>query len=117
VLIDERMSKFKNIILVLSGKGGVGKSTFSAQLAFAFAAKGWEVGLLDIDICGPSALPPDTSIQNIAALYRNIFEWSLPVCYPLARTRTRCGLVCDFCCAPHSHGQLPGLTFWCQGKN
>lgn len=53
-LIDERIGKFKHIILVLSGKGGVGKSTFSAQLAFAFAAKGLEVGLLDIDICGPS---------------------------------------------------------------
>jgi Mrp family chromosome partitioning ATPase len=49
------MSKFKHIILVLSGKGGVGKSTFSAQLAFACAAQGLEVGLLDIDICGPSA--------------------------------------------------------------
>jgi Mrp family chromosome partitioning ATPase len=56
-LIDERIGKFKHIILVLSGKGGVGKSTFSAQLAFAFAAQGLEVGLLDIDICGPSALP------------------------------------------------------------
>lgn len=51
------MSKFKHIILVLSGKGGVGKSTFSAQLAFAFAARGLHVGLLDIDICGPSAMP------------------------------------------------------------
>lgn len=56
VLIDERMSKFRHIILVLSGKGGVGKSTFAAQLAFAYAAKGLDVGLLDIDICGPSAL-------------------------------------------------------------
>jgi Mrp family chromosome partitioning ATPase len=39
---------------VLSGKGGVGKSTFSAQLAFTLAASGRQVGLLDIDICGPS---------------------------------------------------------------
>lgn len=53
-LIDERISKFRHIILVLSGKGGVGKSTFSAQLAFAMASKGMDVGLLDIDICGPS---------------------------------------------------------------
>jgi len=48
------MAAVKHKILVLSGKGGVGKSTFSAQLAFALAAQGKEVGLLDIDICGPS---------------------------------------------------------------
>lgn len=41
-------------ILVLSGKGGVGKSTFSSQLAFALSSHEKEVGLLDIDICGPS---------------------------------------------------------------
>ncbi|XP_057420812.1 cytosolic Fe-S cluster assembly factor NBP35-like [Lotus japonicus] len=52
--IKERMATVKHKILVLSGKGGVGKSTFSAQLAFALAAKDFEVGLLDIDICGPS---------------------------------------------------------------
>jgi Mrp family chromosome partitioning ATPase len=38
----------------MSGKGGVGKSTFSAQLTFALAARDFQVGLLDIDICGPS---------------------------------------------------------------
>lgn len=54
MLITERLKKVKNIILVLSGKGGVGKSSVSAQLAFALASKGLEVGLLDIDICGPS---------------------------------------------------------------
>ncbi|WMV56825.1 hypothetical protein MTR67_050210 [Solanum verrucosum] len=54
VAIVERMATVKHKILVLSGKGGVGKSTFSAQLAFALAARDFEVGLLDIDICGPS---------------------------------------------------------------
>lgn len=39
---------------MLSGKGGVGKSTVAAQLAWSLAAKDAEVGLLDIDICGPS---------------------------------------------------------------
>lgn len=43
-LIAERMSAVKHKILVLSGKGGVGKSTFSAQLAFALASQGKEVG-------------------------------------------------------------------------
>lgn len=50
----ERLSHIKHTILVLSGKGGVGKSTFSAQMAFTLAAQGKQVGLLDIDICGPS---------------------------------------------------------------
>jgi len=52
--VQNRMSLVKHIILVLSGKGGVGKSTFSAQLAFTLAQQGKQVGLLDIDICGPS---------------------------------------------------------------
>ena len=54
LLIASRLKDVRNIILVLSGKGGVGKSTVSAQLAFSLADKGFEVGLLDIDICGPS---------------------------------------------------------------
>lgn len=44
----------KRKILVLSGKGGVGKSTVSAQLSFGFSARSMDVGLLDVDICGPS---------------------------------------------------------------
>lgn len=48
------MALIKHKILVLSGKGGVGKSTFSSQLAFALQRRGKEVGMLDIDICGPS---------------------------------------------------------------
>ncbi|XP_050240845.1 cytosolic Fe-S cluster assembly factor NBP35-like [Quercus robur] len=56
VVIAERMATVKHKILVLSGKGGVGKSTFSAQLSFALAATDFQVGLLDVDICGPSIL-------------------------------------------------------------
>ena len=42
------------VILILSGKGGVGKSTVCSQLALSLASKGKRVGLLDIDLCGPS---------------------------------------------------------------
>jgi len=44
-----------HVILVLSGKGGVGKSTVSCQLSQTLASRGYTVGLLDVDICGPSA--------------------------------------------------------------
>lgn len=50
-----RPAHVKRVIAVASGKGGVGKSTVSVNLAAAFAARGLRVGLLDADVYGPSA--------------------------------------------------------------
>jgi ATP-binding protein involved in chromosome partitioning len=53
----------KHVILVLSGKGGVGKSTVSVNLAFALAGKGKKVGLLDLDFHGPN-IPKMLGIED-----------------------------------------------------
>ncbi len=53
-LLRGRMERIGEKLLVLSGKGGVGKSTVAANLAVALAAAGSRVGLLDVDIHGPS---------------------------------------------------------------
>jgi len=48
------LKNIKHKILVLSGKGGVGKSTVATQFALCLVSAGYKVGLLDIDLCGPS---------------------------------------------------------------
>ena len=53
----------KHVIIVLSGKGGVGKSTVSVNLASALAAHGRQVGLLDLDIHGPN-IPKMLGIED-----------------------------------------------------
>ena len=68
--ITRSLGKIKNKILVMSGKGGVGKSTVSVNLALSLAKKGFKVGLMDVDIHGPDVVrmldlkgtvqPPDT---------------------------------------------------------
>jgi ATP-binding protein involved in chromosome partitioning len=54
VKVSRTLAKIKNMLLVFSGKGGVGKSTVAANLALALARKGLKVGLLDVDIHGPN---------------------------------------------------------------
>ncbi len=52
--IKTSLSRIKHKILVMSGKGGVGKSSISSNLATALSLKGYKTGLLDVDIHGPS---------------------------------------------------------------
>ncbi len=53
-VLDETLAKIKKKYVVLSGKGGVGKSTVAVNLAVGLALKGFNVGLLDSDLHGPS---------------------------------------------------------------
>jgi ATP-binding protein involved in chromosome partitioning len=70
----EALAKVGNVIAIGSGKGGVGKSTVTANLAMALVKRGARVGILDADIYGPSqprllgapAVPPPTEEGNIS---------------------------------------------------
>eukprot|EP00362_Geleiidae_sp_MMETSP1317_P001672 CAMPEP_0201283966 /NCGR_PEP_ID=MMETSP1317-20130820/56656_1 /ASSEMBLY_ACC=CAM_ASM_000770 /TAXON_ID=187299 /ORGANISM="Undescribed Undescribed, Strain Undescribed" /LENGTH=98 /DNA_ID=CAMNT_0047602149 /DNA_START=99 /DNA_END=392 /DNA_ORIENTATION=+ len=53
-IIKTSLSKIKHKIFVLSGKGGVGKSCISANLAASLSKKGYKTGLMDVDVHGPS---------------------------------------------------------------
>lgn len=52
--IVKRMSKIKHKIAVMSGKGGVGKSTVAVNLAASFAKRGYKTGIMDADVHGPN---------------------------------------------------------------
>ncbi len=66
-IIKENMSRIRHKIVVLSGKGGVGKSTVAVNLAVSLAEKGMNVGLMDVDIHGPS-VPKLLGLDGVMAL-------------------------------------------------
>ena len=51
--LNERMAKIKHKVIIISGKGGVGKTTVAVNLAYSLAVKRYKVGILDVDIHGP----------------------------------------------------------------
>ncbi|PIE64326.1 MAG: ATPase [Desulfobacterales bacterium] len=79
--ITRSLGKIKSKILVMSGKGGVGKSTVSVNLALSLANKGYQVGLMDVDIHGPDVVrmldlkgtvePPETPDALVEPLRYN----------------------------------------------
>lgn len=74
--IASRLEKCKSVILVLSGKGGVGKSTMAQAMARELSegeGNGCKVGLLDIDICGPSV--PTMTRKEGADVHRSNGGW------------------------------------------
>jgi Mrp family chromosome partitioning ATPase len=54
--INKNMEKIKNKIVIISGKGGVGKTTVAVNLAMTLASVGLRVGIIDVDITGPNVL-------------------------------------------------------------
>ncbi|KAJ9067265.1 cytosolic Fe-S cluster assembly factor nbp35 [Entomophthora muscae] len=74
-IIHQKLECVKHIILVMSGKGGVGKSTFSSQLALSLSMdESIQVGLLDIDVCGPS-IPKILGVED-EGIHTSSLGWS-----------------------------------------
>ena len=52
-VVEKTLSHIKHKLIVMSGKGGVGKTSTSINLAIALANKGYQVGIMDVDLHGP----------------------------------------------------------------
>ena len=68
--VNESLKKIKHKFLVMSGKGGVGKTSVSVNLAIALANKGFKIGLMDVDIHGPD-IPRMLGLEGTLELSKN----------------------------------------------
>ncbi|MFH0788614.1 MAG: iron-sulfur cluster carrier protein MrpORP [Pseudomonadota bacterium] len=76
--INRSLSRIKNKLLVMSGKGGVGKSSLAVNLAAGLSLKGYKVGLMDVDLHGPS-IPRMLGIHNQTPLQHKDGIYPIPV--------------------------------------
>ena len=70
IAVDESLKKIKNKYIVLSGKGGVGKTSTSVNLSMALANRGFNVGIMDVDLHGPD-VPRMLGLKGMLDLTKN----------------------------------------------
>lgn len=69
-LVAKSLKKIKNKLIVMSGKGGVGKTSVSVNLSIALAGKGYKVGIMDVDLHGPD-VPRMLGLEGMLGLNQN----------------------------------------------
>ncbi|MCD6207949.1 MAG: Mrp/NBP35 family ATP-binding protein [Methanosarcinales archaeon] len=79
--LKENLSRIKHKVMVMSGKGGVGKTTVTVNLALTLAAKGYDVGIMDADIHGPN-VPKMLGIEDMRPEISKESEGMFPVPVP-----------------------------------
>ena len=77
--IQDTLKGIKHVVIVMSGKGGVGKSTVSSNLALSLSMKGYKTGVMDIDITGPN-IPKMFGVEDQGLMVEN--EKLIPVDVP-----------------------------------
>ncbi|MBQ8180280.1 MAG: Mrp/NBP35 family ATP-binding protein [Candidatus Methanomethylophilaceae archaeon] len=77
--IQDTLRNIKHVVIVMSGKGGVGKSTVSSNLAMSLSMKGYQTGIMDIDITGPN-IPKMFGVEDEKLTVLN--EQLVPVTVP-----------------------------------
>lgn len=68
--VNQSLAKIKNKLIVMSGKGGVGKTSISVNLSIALAKKGYQVGIMDVDLHGPD-VPRMLGLKGMLDLSKN----------------------------------------------